>query len=642
MTAFASFQRLLQHWLPGIVRPPAPDRRIVAKVRELAASLRGLGDDALRARIDELRAIVRDGRPCTDPTVLTPALAIVNEGTRRVLGFELYDVQLLAGATLARGAIAEMATGEGKTLVALLPAFVHSLGGEGVHVATPNAYLAERDYEQITPVFRMLGTTTGLITEKGTPEQKREAYQCDITYATGYDLGFDYLRDRLQAVRTPKPSLGQRHTEKLRGRTRPTPARIQPRHACAIIDEIDSVLIDEACLPLVLSDASPAQSRLAATYIEANRVAGSLRRDEDYVIDTSGQRATLTSQGLQRIHGAYTGHLRLALDRPWAKYVEKALVARYFHERDVDYVVRDGKIMLVDGFTGRILPERSWHDGLHQAVEAKEGLLPSGEMRTGAKVSRQRFFRLYKVICGMTGTAGGQEREFWGLYQLPVIPIPLRKGCQRETYRPRFFRDSDTKWQAITEEVAAIHAKGRPVLIGTRTIATSELLASRLETLGISFELLNGMQDRKEAEIVAMAGMPGAVTIATNMAGRGTDIRLGPGVAELGGLHVVGAEINESLRIDRQLLGRAGRQGDPGSGRFFVSADDALISRFGEGLRRRMLKMSHDNGEIQRDLSREVAAVQLAAEEAARIQRRQTLSLGAWLDGVSAALGDKG
>ena len=454
----------------------------------------------------------------------------------------------------------------------------------------------------------MLGATAGLVPESADADQKRAAYACDITYATGYELGFDYLRDRLRAMHAPRPQLGQRQRELLRGATPTTAPSIQPRRACAIIDEIDAVLIDEACLPLVLSDAANPRSSLAATYIEAGRVCSSLRPGEDYLVDAAAKRVTLTSHCLQNIYADFSGRLRLDLQRPWAQYVEQAVAARVLHEREVDYVVRDGKILLVDEFTGRIFPDRSWQDGLHQAVEAKEGLLPSGELKTAARISRQRYFRLYKVICGMTGTATGSERELWRLYHLPVVTIPLHKPCRREALPTRFFRDAESKWRAIAQEVSEIHRTGRPVLIGSRTIENSELLARRLQAEGVPFHLLNGKQDRQEADIVAVAGHRGAVTIATNMAGRGTDIRLGPGVAELGGLHVVGVECHESQRIDRQLVGRSGRQGDPGSGRFFVSADDSLICRFGPALQHRMQRMSHDGGELRRDLTRQVAA----------------------------------
>ncbi|MHB1036485.1 MAG: preprotein translocase subunit SecA [Pirellulales bacterium] len=642
MTALAPFHTLRRLFQPRSAHSALADRQIVEQVRDAAAAMGPLSDDALRAHAEQLRMRVRGGRRCLESAVVVPAFALVHEATRRMQGIELFDVQLLAGLTLARGAIAEMATGEGKTLAAALPAFLQSLSGQGVHIATPNAYLADRDFNQVGPIFALLGVSAGLVPESEPAGQKRAAYACDITYATGYELGFDYLRDRLQIMGTPRRELGQRQVELLRGETPQVVPPIQPRRACVIIDEIDSVLIDEACLPLVVSAGANTQSSLAATYAEATRVCGSLRPDEDYLVDTAAKRVTLTSHCLQKIYGDYARRLQLDLERPWAKYVEQAVAAKVLHKRDIDYIVRDGKVLLVDEFTGRIFPDRSWREGLHQAVEAKEGLLPTGELRTAARVSRQRYFRLYRVICGMTGTAAGNEREFQNLYRLKVAAIPLRKRCRREVLPTRFFLDAESKWRAIVKEVAEIHETGRPVLIGSRTIENSELLAQRLEAAGVPFHLLNGKQDRQEAEIVAMAGHRGTVTIATNMAGRGTDIRLGPGVVELGGMHVVGVECHESQRIDRQLVGRSARQGDPGSGRFFVSADDALICRFGPRLRHRMQHMPHDYAELREDLTREVAAVQRAAEVAARVQRRQMLVLDDWLDNILAAMGDRG
>lgn len=615
------------------------DRRIVEQAHDAARALRRLPVRELRVRTSELRQRVRVGHDCTESAVVVPAFALVYEAVRRAIGIEPYDVQMLAGLTMARGAIVEMATGEGKTLTAAFPAFLLSLRGDGVHVATPNSYLAHRDWTYVTPIFRLLGVSTGLVPESADAQQKRAAYGCDVTYATGYELGFDYLRDQLRAMREPRPKLGQRPFELLRGQTSAPWKPIQARRGSAIIDEIDSVLLDEGCLPLVLSDGSDVLSSLADTYIEAMRVCNSLQPDDDYRVDAARGQVTLTDQGLQKVYDDYTDHLRLDLERPWAKYVEQALAVKAFHKRDVDYVVRDGKVLLVDEFTGRIFPDRSWRDGLHQAVETQEGLAPTAELKTAARISRQRFFQLYRTICGMTGTAAGSEREFQRLYRLPVATIPLRNPCQRTILPTRQFRDAESKWDAIVREVAENRRTGRPVLIGSRTIENSEVLARRLEAAGISFQLLNGKQDQREADVVAQAGDACAVTIATNMAGRGTDIRLGPGVDRLGGMHVIGVEFHESQRIDRQLLGRAGRQGDPGSGRFFVSADDAILDRFGRRLQRQMRRMPHENGELHVDLSQEFRAVQRTAERAARLQRRQMMAMDDWVDETLAALG---
>jgi preprotein translocase subunit SecA len=642
MAELAPFDYFREFFRVGPRNSLKHDGRIVEDISSTANTFRRVSDHDLRNHAEQLRALVRGGRDCTDHTIVVQAFALVYEATRRALGLKYFDVQLLAGLALARGSIAEMATGEGKTLAATLPAFLHSLCGWGVHIATPNAYLAERDFMLVEPILRLLGVTVGLVPESAKADQKRAAYACDITYATGYELGFDYLRDQLHAIRTPRPKLGQRQQDLLRGLS-PSPTQtIQPRRACVIIDEIDSVLIDEAYLPLILCEGSDAPNSLAATYVEARRVSGSLYQGDDYQVDAAAKRVTLTNQGLQQVYDDYNSRLRLKLDRPWATYVEQAISAQVFHKRDVDYIVRDGKVMLVDEFTGRIFPNRSYCEGLHQAVEVKEDLLPSGELATAARISRQRYFRLYKMICGMTGTATGSDREFRRLYRLPVVSIPLRNPCRRTIFPTRYFRDAESKLRALVQEVAKIHQTGRPVLIGSRTIRNSELLAQRLESAGIHFQLLNGKQDKQEAEIVTMAGHAYAVTIATNMAGRGTDIQLGTDVAKLGGMHVIGFECHESQRIDRQLLGRAGRQGDPGSGRFLVSADDALLCRFGPSLRRRMQSMRHNEGEISCDLADDVAAVQRAAEAAARSMRRQMLAFDDWLDETLAALGDEG
>ena len=531
-----------------------------------------------------------------------------------------------------------MATGEGKTLAAMLPAFLHSLSGGGVHVATPNAYLAGRDFAQTGPVLGILGVSVGLVPESASAEEKRAAYACDVTYATGYELGFDYLRDRLQAMRTPRPALGSQQHALLCGESTAPPAGIQPRRNWAIIDEIDSVLIDEACLPLVLSDGVATSNRCAKTYAEARRVAHTLSAGQDFVFDESQMAIMLTGQGMEKIYGNAATYSAVELERPWSIYVEQALRAELLHHRDVDYVVQDGKIVLVDEFTGRIFPDRSWRDGLHQAVEAKEGTPITADHSAATRISRQRFFRLYRKMCGMTGTAMGSQREFWRHYRLPVVPIPLAKACRRVLWPTRFFSDAQSKWQAVVREILKVHGSGRPVLVGSRTIENSELLARRLSAEGIAFQLLNGKQDREEAEIVARAGERAAITLATNMAGRGTDIRLGDGVAAQKGLHVIGVECHESQRIDRQLLGRAGWQGDPGSGRLFVSADDPLIRRFGAGLLRLMQRMPSEEGEILCDLSSKIAAVQRTAERAAYADRRKLLAHDQWLDGIGQAM----
>jgi preprotein translocase subunit SecA len=635
MSSLAPFNMAANLW--SIMRPRTSPEKVLEAIHAAARDLRQRGDDLLKSSAGELRAAVRSGADIAQDEILVPAFALVLESARRVHGIGLFDTQLLAGMAMSRGAIAEMATGEGKTLAAALPAMLFSLRGRGVHVATPNAYLAQRDFERVGPILQLLGTSVGLVPELADENAKRGAYACDVAYATGYELGFDYLRDQLREVSTPRPGLGECQLELLRGRPSRQPLPIQPQRYCAVIDEIDSVLIDEACLPLVLSGSNESAGHQEA-YLEAKQAAASLVEGNDFVIDSRARSVTLTRAGQQSVYEHCLGRFRFPLARPWAEYIVQALASQYLYRRDVDYVVQDGCVMLVDEFTGRIFAQRTWRDGLHQAVEAKEGLVTSPELRTAARISRQRFFRRYKTICGMTGTARGSRREFQRHFRLAVLQIPLRKPSRRETLPPRFFVDAGSKYRAVVAEVVAIHLSGRPVLIGSRTIRNSELLAERLAAEGVPLELLNGKQDRAEAEIIARAGHCGVVTIATNMAGRGTDIVLGPGIAELGGMHVIGVECHESGRIDRQLLGRAGRQGDPGSGRFFISADDPLLVRFAPRLSKRMQRMPSNEGEIDMDLSREVLVAQRAAETAAFTARRQMLVHDRWMDEMAKML----
>jgi preprotein translocase subunit SecA len=658
MSSLAPFNVAADLW--SIVRPRTGPQEVLEAIHAAARTLRALDDASLRSAADRLRAPARSRMDLTRDEVLAPAFALVLESTRRVHGIALFDTQLLAGMAMARGAIAEMATGEGKTLAAALPAMLFSLRDAGVHVATPNAYLAQRDFQRVGPVLQLLGVSVGLVPEcdctpldpragvapAGPAEYanaKRAAYACDVAYATGYELGFDYLRDQLQVISARRTGLGEGPLELLRGLPSRQPLFVQPRRGCAIIDEIDSVLIDEACLPLVLSDGSESAGRQAA-YLEARRLAASLRAGDDFEIDSRARSVALTRAGRQSVYEHYLGRFRFPLNRPWAEYVVQALASQYLYQRDVDYVVQDGRVLLVDEFTGRIFAQRTWRDGLHQAVEAKEGLLTSPEARTAARISRQRFFRLYETICGMTGTASGSRRAdligTWHRhFRLAVLPVPLQKPSRRETWPSRFFIDAESKSRAVAAEVVALHRAGRPVLIGSRTIRNSQLLAERLAGEGLPLELLNGRQDRAEAEIIARAGRRGAVTIATNMAGRGTDIVLGPGVAELGGMHVIGLECHESGRIDRQLLGRAGRQGDPGSGRFFISADDPLLLRFAPALSRRMRRMPGQEGEIHVDLSGDVLVAQRAAEAASFAARRRMLVHDRWMDEMATMVG---
>jgi preprotein translocase subunit SecA len=527
--------------------------------------------------------------------------------------------------------IAEMATGEGKTFCAALPSVFYALRGRCVHVATPNIYLAERDCELLAPVYQVLNCTVGLLKENASVDDKRAVYARDIVYGTGYEFGFDYLREQLAGISRFRGTLGQPYRDMLRGEALQE-SGFHARRDVAIIDEIDSVLIDEACIPLIISEGGgpPSNNDDAQLYAEAIRVAERLREDADYLIDREAHSVSLTPQGNQRCHAETDRLSQGGLQRSWSVYIEQALQALLLLTRDVDYVADDGKIVLVDGATGRLCPDRNWSDGLHQILEVKENLKHSDEMHTAARITRQRYFRMYDMLCGMTGTALESQNEFRRTFGLRVATVPLRLPLRRQPLPARYFVDAASKWRAAVEEIARIYATGRPILIGSRTIENSETLAQRLDDANIPYQLLNGKQTADEADVVSRAGQKGTVTIATNMAGRGTDIKLQPGVADLGGMHLIAVEPNESLRVDRQLIGRVGRQGDPGSYQFFISADDALLQRFGSRLSRRMKALPHRNGEITVDLSRQLRAVQKRAEAAGAKQRKLLTAADRW------------
>ncbi len=507
-----------------------------------------------------------------------------------------------------------MQTGEGKTLACAPAAYLHGLTGRGVHIATPNAYLAHRDCELLSPAFRRLGVSVGLLPEREANDRKRAAYLCDVTYGTAYEFGFDYLRDQLSLRQTAGRPLGQTLWRRVRGDVATLPEVIQRPLYCVIVDEIDNVLLDDAGSPLVLSGTVDAEASDSLAHQLAHCIAARLVPDQHFQYDSSMGSVRLTDAGIDRIHANEVVVPVPILLRTWTEYVEKALLARLVFRRDVHYVVIDGAVQIVDASTGRIYSDRTWQDGLHQAIEAKEGLRITAEKHPLAQITRQRYFRLYQRLSGMTGTAAGCEREFRQVYGLRARSIPLRAPCQRQILPPRFFANSRAKWQAVTESVVELHALGRPVLIGTRSIDDSECLAAMFSQHALEFELLNGRQDATEAAVVAGAGRAGAITIATNLAGRGTDIRLAPEVAVRGGLHVIIAECHDSPRVDRQLIGRCGRQGDPGSAQTFVSAEDSLIQRFGPWLAQSMQRHAGSSGELALDLTRQVRRLQTLAQ----------------------------
>ena len=654
MSATASSLRSptrLPSWLPRLSRPRSShEQSLVGLVQAEAAAWEGRSDgEVTRAAQALAEQATRDGRPLDDETLVT-GCALVREAVRRTTGRCFYPVQILAGLVLSNGSVAEMQTGEGKTLTSVIPGFLQSLRWPGVHVATPNAYLAARDREELKPAYELLGLRVGLLPEKHDPTLSRAAYRCDITYGTGYEFGFDFLRDQLALRQRPVLRLGQQHLLSLRGETQADFDGLQTGQACALIDEIDSVLLDEALTPLVLSVNVPNDALDDALYRRARAVADELQRGEHYFIDGPARLVRLTDAGVRRSFewldnpaglkavpsdtATVTESLAHRLKRPWMQYVEQALYARIFLQRDIDYVIRNGKVEIVDQKTGRIFSERSWRAGLHQAVETREAVQVSSEKLSAARVTRQRYFQLYSSLAGMTGTASGAEPEFQSFYKLGIVVIPLNTPTRRHLLPDRMFESIDAKFSAIVRETEECHRRGQPVLIGTRTIADSDQLSERLRAVGISHLVLNGKQDRDESEIVAEAGRLGQVTIATNMAGRGTDIKPDERALAAGGLHVIGAERYESRRIDRQLAGRAARAGARGSARFFLSAEDELIARHAPKLARRLTASTGTDGECHADFADAVARLQTERERAGFHARRDMLQQDRWLENV--------
>ncbi len=574
-------------------------RPLVARIGELEADMQKKSDDELRSQTAEFRRRLGRGEPLDD--LLPEAFATVREAGRRVLSMRHFDVQLLGGMVLHKGSIAEMKTGEGKTLVATLPCYLNALEGKGVHVVTVNDYLARRDAEWMGRIYNFLGMSVGVIVHGLTEAERQKSYRSDITYGMNSELGFDYLRDNM------KDSI-ERY--------------VQRDLHYAIVDEVDSILVDEARTPLIIS--GPAEES-ADLYQRVNTVIPSMRKDIDFTVDEKAHSAMLTDSGVDRIEQKLNlGNLYDAENIPWLHHVTQALRAHALYKRDVNYLIEEGKVVIVDEFTGRKMPGRRWSDGLHQAIEAKEGVEIQEENQTLATISYQNFFRIYKKLSGMTGTADTEAEEFHKIYKLDVVVVPTNRGMQRLDHHDVVYKNEKGKFRAVVDEIEDAHKRGQPVLVGTVSVEKSEVVASMLRKKNIPHSVLNAKQHEREAFIVAQAGKKGSVTISTNMAGRGTDIILGgnpeflaraevdpenaakPGhevdperfkeaferfkpvcdaekkeVLAAGGLHILGTERHESRRVDNQLRGRAGRQGDPGSSRFYLSLEDDLMRNFG-------------------------------------------------------------
>ncbi|MBU8914735.1 preprotein translocase subunit SecA [Bacillus sp. FJAT-29953] len=545
--------------------------KLAAKIDAIASETERLTDEQLREKTEEFKARYQKGETLDD--LLVEAFAVVREGARRVLGLYPYHVQLMGGISLHEGNISEMKTGEGKTLTATMPVYLNALSGKGVHVITVNEYLASRDATEMGQLYEFLGLTVGLNLNSMDKDEKQAAYACDITYGTNNEFGFDYLRDNMVLYKEQK---------------------VQRPLYFAVIDEVDSILIDEARTPLIISGSAQKSTVL---YMQANAFVRTLAKDVDYTYDEKTKAVMLTEEGISKSEKAFgienlfdISHVTLN------HHINQALKAIVTMHLDVDYVVQDGEIVIVDQFTGRLMKGRRYSEGLHQAIEAKEGVEIQNESMTMATITFQNYFRMYEKLSGMTGTAKTEEEEFRNIYNMNVIVIPTNRPIARDDRADLIYASMEGKFRAVVEDIAERHQKGQPVLVGTVAIETSELISRLLLKKGVRHNVLNAKNHAREAEIIAEAGYAGAVTIATNMAGRGTDIKLGEGVKELGGLAVIGTERHESRRIDNQLRGRSGRQGDPGITQFYLSMEDELMRRFGsDNMKAMMQKLGMDD-----------------------------------------------
>ena len=579
--------------------------KIAKKVESYADAMAALSDEELKAKTPEFKQRYQNGE--TLDQLLPEAFAVVREAAKRVLGLYPYRVQIMGGIVIHNGDVPEMRTGEGKTLTATMPVYLNALAGEGVHVITVNEYLATRDATEMGEVYSWLGLSVGINLSAKSPYEKREAYNCDITYSTNSEIGFDYLRDNM-VVRQED--------------------MVQRPLNFALVDEVDSVLIDEARTPLIVS--GQVTSETSQLYIRADKFVKTLE-SVDYVIDVPTKTIGLTDSGIDKAEEYF--HLENLYDLEnvaLTHYIDNALRANYIMILDIDYVVSEnGEILIVDQFTGRTMEGRRFSDGLHQAIEAKEGVRIQEESKTSASITYQNMFRMYKKLAGMTGTAKTEEEEFREVYNMRIIPIPTNRPVARIDHPDLLYPTLASKFRAVVEDVKRRHAKGQPVLIGTVSVETSDLISKKLVEAGIPHEVLNAKNHFKEAQIIMNAGQRGAVTIATNMAGRGTDIKLGEGVRELGGLCVIGTERHESRRIDNQLRGRAGRQGDPGESQFYLSLEDDLMRRFGSDRIKAFLdRMNLDEEEAvikSKMLTRQVESAQKRVEGNNYDMRKQVL-----------------
>ena len=600
-------------------------RHFIDSVEAASTGIDALTPSELQMRVRELRRkLYANG---LQDELVHEAFAAIREIASRKLSMRHYDVQLFGGWVMLRGKVAEMETGEGKTLTATLAAGTAAMAGIPVHIVTVNDFLASRDAKWMKPIYNALGLTVGVVTDGLDLDQRRDAYRCDITYCTNKQLVFDYLKDRM-LLGAENRGL-HLNLEELYAR-QPRTSRMLLRGLCfAIVDEADSVLVDEARTPLIISNRSDSSGQ-DKTYQHAIRIAGNLTAKRDYHVDPFRRQVELTD-----LSKAAAARMSKSLGGVWSgprrreELVKQGLSALHLFKLDKHYLVRDGKVQIIDEFTGRIMADRSWERGLHQMIEAKERCPITGRQETLSRISYQRFFQRYLKLAGMTGTAREVASELWSVYRLNVVTVPTNKPVRRSTSPDVLYRTADEKWQAAVEQVKQLNREGRPVLVGTRSVEASELISRKLSDAGLSHRVLNARQDQKEAEIVSQAGKPRRITVATNMAGRGTDIRLADGIAELGGLHVLATERHEARRIDRQLFGRAGRQGDPGSYQAILSLDDELFSDLmGDRTRAIVERVSRGDGPLNPWLTRMlVLLAQRSAEVRQSGVRRDLLKL---------------
>jgi preprotein translocase subunit SecA len=625
--------RLGPMWLNRVTKltGPTPTGRfarfalLAQRVNELEPRFEPMADHELRELAHKLQLRAKQGDSLD--SLLVEAFALVRESAKRTIGQRQFDVQVLGGVAIHNRCIAELETGEGKTLVATMPTFLNALPGKGVHVVTVNDYLAKRDAEWMTPVYGLLGMTVGCI-QTGQPDgSRRAAYACDITYGTSKELGFDFLRDELKRLQ-----LGDTHRKSFEqvyegsGNHAESEKPVQRTHHYAVVDEADSILIDEARTPLIIGANNQPTQEEAAAYYGADQLAETLVRVKDYKYDPLERKAELTATGRRKVQAraAHPAFVTLTVDGVY-EYVERALRAQIAYLRDRDYVVHDGEIVIVDEFTGRMMPGRQWQDGLHQAIQGKEKLEITLETITAARVTVQDFFKRYHKLAGMTGTATSDAAELRRIYKVGVMKMPTNRPCRRVWLPDRVFSTEEEKFRAVADQIIEWNKLQVPVLIGTRSIEKSEKLSRLLGEAGIEHQILNAKNHEIEAQIVSQAGQKAKVMVATNMAGRGTDIKLGEGVAALGGLHVIGTERHESRRIDRQLAGRCARQGDPGYAQFFVSLEDEILEAFGEKRADRIRKRYAGRGELTSIRWRRVFVAAQAKKERQHFKDRKLL-----------------